>query len=76
MPTISFTVDGKSPAEIASALAVQNINVWHGHNYGVEPVTRLGLLDEGGVVRLSIAQYNTQEEIQRFLQVFEAILTA
>ena len=76
VPTVSFTVDGKSPAEIAAAFAARNINLWHGHNYGVEPVGRLGLLANGGVVRLSIAQYNTQEEIERFLEVFDTILTA
>ncbi len=74
VPTISFTVAGKTPAEVAAALGAHNINVWHGHNYGVEPCRRLGLLETGGMVRLSIAQYNTSEEIKKFFEVFKTVI--
>ncbi len=68
VPTVALTIRGKNPAEVAKALAGQRINVWHGHNYGWEPVKRLGLLEAGGVVRVSLAQYNTREEIDYFLE--------
>ncbi|RQR68361.1 MULTISPECIES: cysteine desulfurase-like protein [unclassified Burkholderia] len=67
VPTISFSVAGLDPAVIAKSLADVNINVWHGHNYGIEPVTRLGLIDKGGIVRVSFAQYNTLDEVETFL---------
>jgi cysteine desulfurase family protein (TIGR01976 family) len=70
VPTISFVVKGKSTEQVARALAAQQINVWYGHNYGLEPCRRLGLLDRGGVVRLSIAQYNRPDEVERFIAVF------
>jgi cysteine desulfurase family protein (TIGR01976 family) len=67
VPTLALTIQGKGPAVVAKALASHRINVWHGHNYGWEPVKRLGLLETGGVVRVSLAQYNTPEEIDYFL---------
>jgi cysteine desulfurase family protein (TIGR01976 family) len=74
VPTVAFTMEGREPAEIAKMLAAKNINVWHGHNYGVEPVKRLGLIDKGGVVRVSLAQYNTVEEIEMFLEAMTSLL--
>lgn len=69
VPTLALTIQGKSPVEVAQTLAGHRINVWHGHNYGWEPVRRLGLLEAGGVVRVSLAQYNTSEEVGYFLKV-------
>jgi cysteine desulfurase family protein (TIGR01976 family) len=66
--TLALTIRGKNPADVAKALASHRINVWHGHNYGWEPVKRLGLLEAGGVVRVSLAQYNTCEEVDYFLE--------
>lgn len=70
VPTVSFDLVGHDPAAIARFMAADGINVWSGHNYGVEPVTRLGLLDKGGVVRVSPTHYNTPAEIDRFLESF------
>ena len=74
VPTLALTIRGHSPADVAKALAAQNINVWHGHNYGWEPVKRLGLLESGGVVRVSLAQYNRPEEIDYFLKTLEKLV--
>ncbi len=73
VPTLALSVRGQHPAEVAKALASHRINVWHGHNYGWEPVKRLGLLEAGGVVRVSLAQYNTREEIDYFLETLMAV---
>ncbi len=75
VPTVAITVQGKSSADVAKALAAERINVWHGHNYGWEPVKRLGLLESGGVVRISLAQYNSADEINYFLQTLEKLVT-
>ena len=74
VPTVALTIHGKNPAEIAKALGAHGINVWNGHNYGWEPVKRLGLLESGGVVRVSLAQYNTSQEIDYFLQTLEKLM--
>jgi len=74
VPTISFTVRGHKPRDIASALARENIYVWDGHNYAIEPATQLGLMESGGVVRVGIAHYNTMEEVDRTLETIAASL--
>jgi cysteine desulfurase family protein (TIGR01976 family) len=77
VPTVSFTVEGIDPARIAKSLAHDNIFVWSGHNYAVEPVTRLGLMDKGGVLRVGLAHYNTVSEIERFAaSLHKAVKTA
>lgn len=66
VPTVSFTVDGVDPAKLAKHLAAENIFVWSGHNYALEPVNRMGLMDKGGVLRVGLAHYNTAEEVDGF----------
>ena len=67
VPTVSFTVDGVHPDKIAKHLADDNIFVWSGHNYALEPITRMGLMDKGGVTRVGLAHYNTAEEVEALL---------
>jgi cysteine desulfurase family protein (TIGR01976 family) len=67
VPTVSFTLDGHHPQALAKAFAAENIFVWSGHNYAVEPVTRMGLMEQGGVLRVGLAHYNTAGEVDRFL---------
>jgi cysteine desulfurase family protein (TIGR01976 family) len=67
VPTISFTVAGKDPAELAQHFARSNIFVWSGHNYAIEPIAAMGLTNTGGVLRVGLAHYNTSEEISAFL---------
>jgi cysteine desulfurase family protein (TIGR01976 family) len=76
VPTLALTVQGKNPADVAKALASHRINVWHGHNYGWEPVKRLGLLESGGIVRVSLAQYNTRQEVEYFLEKMTEIVAS
>ena len=73
VPTVSFTLAGRDPAEIAKEFAERDIFVWSGHNYAVEPIRRLGLLEKGGVLRAGLAHYNTQDEVERFLAVLDEI---
>lgn len=67
VPTVSFTLDGHHPEALAKAFAGDNIFVWSGHNYAVEPVTRMGLMDKGGVLRVGLAHYNTEAEVDALL---------
>jgi len=74
VPTISFTHATVSPTEIASALAQSGICAWSGHNYAYEVVKQLGIDEEQGVLRLGIAQYNTEAEIDQTLEVLDGLL--
>ena len=63
VPTFAITVDGYTPREVAERLAEKRINVWSGNYYALEPMTRFGLEERGGAVRISPVHYNTAEEI-------------
>ena len=67
VPTVSFTLDGHHPETLAKAFANDNIFVWSGHNYAIEPVSRMGLMDKGGVLRVGLAHYNTEAEVDALL---------
>ncbi|MBC8391046.1 MAG: cysteine desulfurase-like protein [Deltaproteobacteria bacterium] len=65
--TISFTMDGVHPNTIAKHLASQGIFVWDGDFYAAQITKILGLNESGGFVRIGLAPYNTEEELDRTL---------
>ncbi len=73
VPTVSFTLEGKSPRQVAEALGQAGIYVWDGNYYALEVTRRLGLEDRGGMVRVGAVHYNTLEEIDRLHQVLMQI---
>ncbi|MDT7539597.1 MAG: hypothetical protein QOI82_3182 [Actinomycetota bacterium] len=66
-PTVGFTVDGRSPQQVAKALGAKGICVWAGNYYAVELMQRLGLEDSGGAVRAGVVCYTTDDEVDRLL---------
>jgi cysteine desulfurase family protein (TIGR01976 family) len=74
VPTVSFTLDGHHPDALAKGFASKNIFVWSGHNYAIEPVTRMGLMDKGGVLRVGLAHYNTDAEVQALLDALHGMV--
>ena len=73
VPTVSFTLDGHHPEALAKGFAADNMFVWSGHNYAIEPVGRMGLMDKGGVLRVGLAHYNTATEVDQFLSCLTRI---
>jgi cysteine desulfurase family protein (TIGR01976 family) len=69
VPTVSFIHDRLTPQEMSVGFAAENIFVWDGHNYALEVIRHLGLLETGGVLRVGLAHYNTAEEVDRLLEV-------
>jgi cysteine desulfurase family protein (TIGR01976 family) len=65
--TVSFTLDGYTPDQVARYLGSRGLFVWGGHFYAIRLVERLGLLDRGGLIRIGIAPYNTKEELDRLI---------
>jgi cysteine desulfurase family protein (TIGR01976 family) len=74
VPTVSITVDGKNPADLAQAFADDNIFLWSGHNYALEPINRMNLMDKGGVLRIGLAHYNTADEVDTVLERLEGLV--
>lgn len=73
VPTVAFRRDGLHPHDIAERLGAAGIAVWSGHYYALELVERLGLADDGGMVRVGLAHYNTRAEIDRMLTLIEGM---
>ncbi len=67
-PTVSFTMPGRHPQEIAAFLGARGINVWDGDYYAYELVRALGLAEAGGMVRVGLVHYNTLAEIERLVE--------
>jgi cysteine desulfurase family protein (TIGR01976 family) len=66
-PTLLFSIDGVSSAEVSQQLASLNVNAPTGNFYALEASRRLGLGDEGAV-RAGLAPYSTQEDVARLVE--------
>jgi cysteine desulfurase family protein (TIGR01976 family) len=66
-PTFAVSLSGYTPQEVAEYLGERGIFVWHGDYYAVAVMEGLGLLEQGGLVRIGFAHYNTVDEVDRAL---------
>ena len=65
VPTVSFSWEGHHPRAVAEALGRAGIFAWDGNFYALAVTERLGLEEQGGMVRVGAVHYNTLAEIQR-----------
>ena len=72
VPTVSFTVEGVAPAFLEESLARRNVFVWSGYYYALEPAAALGIVDSGGALRVGPVHYNSEAEIDAFLEALDA----
>ena len=71
---ISLVSEKYSPAELCTALAKEYIATNHGHFYAKRLLDKLALSKTNeGVLRISLAHYNTEEEIQRTVSALQAL---
>jgi cysteine desulfurase family protein (TIGR01976 family) len=68
-PTVSLTWPPHRPEALARWLASHQVFTWHGSHYAPELMARLGLIDEGGTLRIGIAHYNTASEVDLVLEL-------
>lgn len=73
VPTVSFTLHGRTPAEVSAFLGENGVYVWDGNYYALSVTERLGLEGSGGMVRVGPVHYNTLEEIDRFGELLETL---
>ncbi len=73
VPTVSFTMKGFSPRQIAAILNKAGIYAWDGNYYALAVTDRLGLEDSGGMLRIGLVHYNTLEEIDRLGEVLSTL---
>lgn len=67
-PTFCFNVEGRTPREVAELLGEQDLYVWDGNYYALEPMRALGIEDSGGAVRAGFLHYTTEDEVDRLLE--------
>lgn len=73
VPTVSFTLEGHTPRQVAEALGEERIYVWDGNYYALAVTERLGLETAGGMVRVGLTHYNTLEELGRLREAMRRI---
>jgi selenocysteine lyase/cysteine desulfurase len=72
---ISFSSGAISSAELATRLAEHGVAAKNGHFYAARLVRHLGYPDpDDGVLRLSFALYNTEEETHRVVEALGRVL--
>jgi cysteine desulfurase family protein (TIGR01976 family) len=72
-PTFAIRVGSERPRETAEALASRGIAVWDGDYYAREIMTRLGLLESGGAVRIGFCHYHSRAEVDRVVEALEEL---
>ncbi|GHO83512.1 cysteine desulfurase-like protein [Dictyobacter formicarum] len=73
VPTFSFTLPGWDPSAVAERLAREEIYVWSGNFYALAALERLGLDEQGGIVRVGLVHYNTRAEIDRLIAILKTL---
>jgi cysteine desulfurase family protein (TIGR01976 family) len=73
VPTICFTVKGKSAAAVAAYCAEHGVGVRDGNMYSPRLLHRMGIPSDSGAVRASLVHYNTTGEIERFVSLLQQI---
>lgn len=72
--TICFTVSSMAPGEVAARLGEQGIGVWSGHAYAWELTRALGIRDGGGAIRVSLAPYTADSDLERLVTAMTSIV--
>ena len=69
-PTLAVRTKGIRPHLVCERLASRNILAWDGHFYAIRAAEVLGLLEKGGVTRLGISAYTSEEDVERVIAAF------
>lgn len=74
LPTASFTLEGRRSSEIPPLVDPHRIGIRWGDFYARQLIEALGLRQQDGVVRVSMAHYNTREEVERLIAILDRII--
>ncbi len=73
-PTVSFVVEGLRSSTVPPRLEAEHLAIRYGDFYARRAVEALGLAERDGVVRVSMAHYNTSEEVGRLVAALDRAL--
>ena len=74
MPTISFVHERHLSSEVVRKVDPHRIGIRYGDFYAKKIIEDLGLASRDGVIRVSLVHYNSIEEVDRLIGVFETVL--
>lgn len=73
--TFSILLDGLTSAAVPTAVQKANVAISSGHFYAKRLIEALGIDDpDDGVIRCSLAHYNTEEEVNRLIQALDQLV--
>ena len=75
-PTIAFRIEGISPIEVCKYV-IDNYSVFiaDGDFYATTLAQKLGLDEDGGFIRAGLAPYNTEEEVDIFINAIKLLVS-
>ena len=73
-PTVAFRVEGHTPREVTERLAQEGFFVADGHFYASTLARKLEIHDKGGWIRAGLAPYNTEEEVEGFIESLKSLV--
>ncbi len=74
-PVFSFTVKGRSSAEISAQLTPSGVAIGQGDFYAPRLLQALGIADtDDGVLRASMVHYNTMDEVDRLIAALDPVI--
>ncbi len=73
-PTIAFRVEGCTTNEVCARMLEHGFFIAAGDFYASTLAEKLGIVDSGGFVRAGLAPYNTQQEVERFVEALEGLV--
>ena len=72
-PTIAFRVEGYTPEEVCALMLEHGFFIAAGDFYASTLAKKLGIGDSGGFIRAGLAPYNTEDEVERFVEALEGL---
>jgi len=73
-PTVAFTVDGVSSADLATRLAGKKLGVGAGDYYANRLLEALSIDPKKGALRASFVHYTTPEEVTRLIEALDRLI--
>ncbi len=73
-PTVAVRIAGHTPRELAAYLGERGIFCWDGNYYAINLTERLGVEEDGGMLRIGLVHYNTAEEVDRLLDTLRELV--
>src|SRR5664279_2899277 len=73
-PTVAIRMEGHTPRELATRLGERGIFTWDGNYYAIDLSDRLGVEQSGGMLRIGLAHYNSEQEVERLLEELRGLV--